>query len=442
MQNSMNPWVGRALLCVGLVVLSASGSALAQTPGAVGQPSQRLERPNQQSPFAKMAEDYDPLGVRVGSFRLFPTLELDEVYNDNVYAVPSSQGKTSSFIQIIKPSLNLRSDWSRHMLNFFANGAFGIYATDSLNNYQDFAVGGDGRVDIQREWNVYGGASFNRRHEDRGSPNTVSTSTSPPNMYNQVIGNVGYFQAFNRFSARLDGRVDNYNFVNQGPGPAAGTIFNSDRNRTEFREAARFAYEFSPGYSFWVRGSLNQRQYVNNPDSLGFYHNSNGWDAVGGLAVDFGGITSIEVFAGYVAQYYVDSRFPAVTAPTFGLTAYWNPRREIWIKPFVRRTVEESSLAATSAYLNTAAGVDVDYYLRPNVRLEGHFDYSIADYNAASGSGNTRYDQYITGRIGVKYLPTRNFWIGPSYQYTNRNSNFANSGYDQNIIMIRLGAQL
>lgn len=437
----------RALLAsTATLALIASGvteTAMAQTAtGAPGRPVTPTERPDPRSPAARAAENYDPVGVPVGSFRLFPELELGEAYNDNIYAVSNATGKTGSFIQYIRPKLDLRSDWNQHQLNFFAKGNFGIYSVDSLNNFWDFGVGTDGRLDIQRDWNIYGGGSFNRLHEDRGAPNTVTTVNVPPNMYNQIAANVGYFQQFNRFSVRLDARMDNYYFINEGPGIAAGTIPNWDRNRTEFREAARFGYEFSPGFSVWTRGSLNQRTYQYTVDVLGYTHNSDGWDVVGGVTIDLGGITSIEAFAGYVQQNYKDPRFPQVSAPTFGLAAYWNPMRELWVKPFVRRTVEDSALNSTSSYLNTAMGLDVEYRVRPNIRLDGHFDYSIADYSAATNSGAQRYDQYITFRAGVQYLPTPNFFIGPTYQFVHRSSSVANSDYDQNLIMLRLGTRI
>jgi hypothetical protein len=38
-------------------------------------------------------------------------------------------------------------------------------------------------------------------------------------------------------------------------------------------------------------------------------------------------------------------------------------------------------------------GVDVDYALRPNVKVTGRFDYATADYNSVSG-GN-RFGQYF-----------------------------------------------
>jgi hypothetical protein len=430
-----------AVACAcGLAIEEAQAQYDAVGSGQVGPPGAREERQDQRAPAARAAEDYSPTGVPVGSFRLFPVLELDEVYNDNIYAASNATGKIGSFIQLIKPSLDLRSDWNNHMLNFFARGTFGFTAVNNTENFQDFSFGTDGRFDIQRDWNVYGGGSFSRLHEDRGTPNVV-TSAFEPNKYNQLAGNIGYFQRFNRLSMRLDARIDNYSFVNSGPGPAAGVISNFDRDRTEWREALRVGYDFSPGYQVWARGSLNQRNYNNTVDSQGFTHNSSGYDIVGGVAVDLGGITSFEAFAGYIHQDYRDPRYPVVQGVAFGLTGYWNPIRELFVKPFVRRTIEDSALLGTSAYLNTAAGLDVDYRVRPNVKIDGHFDYSVADYSVSSATAG-RYDQYITFRTGVLYYPTREFFVGPSYQFTHRTSNGVNSDFDQNLIMLRLGARL
>ena len=438
---------GRLVLLVGVAALAcgiavAGAEVNAQVPGAVGQPGTRPERPDVRSDAAKAAENYDPRGVQLGSFKLFPTLELDEIYNDNIYAVPSTTGTTGSFIQQIKPTLDLRSDWSVHMLNAYAKAGLGFYSVDSAyNNFQDASVGTDGRYDIQRDWNVYGGASWNRRHEERGAPNTVTTAGLPVTVYNQSIANTGYFQKFNRFSARLDGRLDNYNYFNNGLGPANGVIPNSDRDRNEFREAARVGYEFAPGYEVWTRGSLNQRTYF-QLDSSGLNRSSWGWDLFGGITIDLGGITSIEAFAGYLQQTYASSNFANVSAPTFGLTGYWNPIRELLVKPFVRRTVEDSALTSSAAFISTSGGLDLDYHMRPNIRLTAHGDYAVADYLPAFGTPGNRYDQYWTFRAGAQYLFTENFYIGPTYQYITRNSNQPGSNYGQNVIMLRLGARM
>src|SRR5262249_37873634 len=161
----------------------------------------------------------------------------------------------------------------------------------------------------------------------------------------------------------------------------------------------------------WARGSLNQRQYATSPDVNGFFHNSYGYDVVGGIAIDFGGITSVEAFAGYIQQTYYDPRYSPVSVPTFGLTGYWNPLKEFLIKPFIRRTVDDTALSTAAAYIWTSYGVDANYDIRPNIRAEGHFDYGTANYLPQAGVATTEYDQYITARLGVMYLPTRNFFV-------------------------------
>jgi hypothetical protein len=328
------------------------------------------------------------------------------------------------------------------MLHAYAKGGFGLYSVNpQLNNYQDASVGADGRLDIQRNWNVYGGASWNRRHDEFGTPNTPTGLGLPVTIYNQTTANVGYFQTFNRLNVRLDGRYDNYNFFNNGLGPAQGVIPNSDRNRDEWREALRFGYEFSPGYEVWVRGSLNQRRYF-QLDTSGLDRSSNGFDVVGGMIVDLSGITAVEIFAGYLQQTYVSGQFATISTPTFGLTGYWNPIRDLWVKPFIRRTVDDSAFTGSAAYLSTTGGLDVNYHVRPNVRVDAHADYAVADYSALSAGGSNQYDQYVTLRAGLMYLPTPNFFVGPVYQFITRSSNQFNGDYNQNVVMLRLGARL
>ncbi|MFO1086503.1 MAG: outer membrane beta-barrel protein [Reyranellaceae bacterium] len=426
------------------VALGASSVAVAQVPGAVGQPTQRPERPDDRPPAAvRQAENYTTKDIPVGSFRLYAGLEADQSFNDNIYATSPATGTVPAFIEVISPSFSLKSDWSNHMLNLFAMGRIGLYSIDSsLNNYQDVSVGGTGRFDIQRNSNVYGGASWNRMHEVIGAPNTPTAPGIPVTVFNLTSANVGYFQKFNRLSARLDGRFDNYAYQDNGLGPAQGVLPNTDRNRSEWREALRLGYEFTHGYEVWARGSLNQRRYFQT-DSTVLDRSSNGFDFVAGVLLDFGSITSMELFAGYMQQNYVSGQFGTISAPTFGLRGYWNPMHDLMVKPFVRRVVEDSAFINSAAFISTSAGLDINYLMRPNIQIDSHASYAIADYTATSGgTPGTPYEQYVTLRIGAVYFPTENFYVGPSYQFIHRTSNQFNSNYNQNLIMIRMGARL
>src|SRR5215468_11174351 len=148
MKSGMLMKTGRLPSACRVAVLAiAAGASVTEAaaqivPGAVGQPQQRYERPDERSPAVRESENYDAKGVRLGGYKLFATLEADEVFNDNIYATSNATGKQASFIQLINPTLELKSDWTNHMLNAYAKGGFGLYSVNSsLNNYQDASIG-------------------------------------------------------------------------------------------------------------------------------------------------------------------------------------------------------------------------------------------------------------------------------------------------------------
>ena len=89
----------------------------------------------------------DPQGTRLGLFFLFPRAELDETYNDNIFATPT---KSSDFITTLAPSFDLLSNWTQDALNLHAGGAFGTYASHSSENYQDAFASADGRLILMK----------------------------------------------------------------------------------------------------------------------------------------------------------------------------------------------------------------------------------------------------------------------------------------------------
>ena len=126
----------------------------------------------------------------------------------------------------------------------------------------------------------------------------------------------------------------------------------------------------------------------------------------------------------------------------FGLTGYWNPIRQLWVKPFIRRTVVDSSYTSSAAYISTTGGLDVNYYWKPNIRLDGSASYLAADYTPFSTGPSAPYQQYWTFSAGVMYLLSRHFYVGPVYQFVYGTSDQFGGDYDQNVIMVRLGARL
>ena len=101
----------------------------------------------------------------MGSFFLFPRAELDETYNDNIFATPNQ--KSSDFITTLAPSFDLLSNWNQDALNLHAGAAIGTYASHSSENFQDAFASADGRLDIDEGRQAYGGLQISKQHEVR-----------------------------------------------------------------------------------------------------------------------------------------------------------------------------------------------------------------------------------------------------------------------------------
>ena len=72
----------------------------------------------------------------LNSFLLRPNLELDLLFDDNIFRTL----KNAEFdrIHIIRPSLTVESNWLNHGLVLRAGGEFGLHEDFEDENYEDY----------------------------------------------------------------------------------------------------------------------------------------------------------------------------------------------------------------------------------------------------------------------------------------------------------------
>ncbi|MCP4008968.1 MAG: outer membrane beta-barrel protein, partial [Proteobacteria bacterium] len=132
------------------------------------------------SSHVAFAEDsgYAPLGIHMGSFYLFPKVEIGVGYDDNVYRLPDenaqatgsfASGPTSDTAVTGKASITANSDWNRHALNGLASVDLGKYSEQSNEDFGNYAVGGSGRLDIKRGSYATAKIGFRHQNESRTS---------------------------------------------------------------------------------------------------------------------------------------------------------------------------------------------------------------------------------------------------------------------------------
>lgn len=427
----MRQYFGAATAALSVGLLLSSVGAEAQTPPRASQDAQSpTEVERGETVTGRRRPDYDPVGVRLGGFMLYPELGLQESYNSNVYATRTNE--KSDFITSIEPALDLRSNWNNHALNLHADARAVRYADYNSENFTDYTLSADGRVDVLRDFRLFAGAGYQLRHEPRSSPD--NQGGTEPTEYSVTGANLGVEKEFNRLSFRLDGKAEQYEYDNVRN--AAGTVLDqSGRDRDQYEMSLKSGYEIAPLRRVYLLTSYNTREY----DKLtgGFNRDSDGYLVAVGAEYDLTGLIFLDAYAGYRRQDYDDVRLGEISGWASGVKVTWNVTRLTTITGTLDRDIEETTQARSPGYFQTKAELRADHELLRNLILTASLGYQNDDFQ-----GISRTDDYYLAGLGAKYLINRNFSLSGGYGYRTRESSVANSDFDENVVMLRLSSHL
>lgn len=397
---------------------------------------QAEEIPRGDTVLTRPRPDYDPVGVTMGGFILYSDVDVQESYNSNVFYTPNNP--KGDFITSVNPSVDLKSNWGEHALNFHGDIDNVTYAKNSVNNFFDYSVSSDGRLDIYNDARLYGGVGYAVRHLPIYSPNNVA-GTQAPVQYSDLSGNIAGEKEFNRLSFRLDGNYDSYRYNDAVLTAAAGGGISrqSLEDYDEEKVSLRTGYEIVPGRQVYVLTAGDFRNYANSTDLTGYNRTSTGYTLAVGTRYDLTGITFIDGYVGYRQQMYSDSRLPTMSGPAAGLQLTWNVTPLTTVTGSVTRDVQETILAGSSGYFSTLSQVKVDHELLRNLLLNASLGYENDDF-----SGINRTDNYYLAGIGAKYLINHNFWGSLGYNFAHRDSTAAGTNFDDHVILARVSAHL
>lgn len=382
---------------------------------------------------SRTPQEFAPVGIRMGVFDLMPVLDVTETYSDNIYRTQT--GKKDDFITTISPQVQLKSDWARHELDFLASADVLKYANHDAENHENLNLAGDGRVDITKDMNAYAGVAYHQLYEDRGSPN--DTSGLHPQKYNLASTNVGFFNAFNRLSVRLDARADQYTYADLAT--STGITREVDRNRLDTQGTARLGYDTLTGWEPFVRFNAINSDYRTARDRNGFNKDSNGYEVDVGTAMSLSGIWAGEAFVGYLEREFDDARLAKVEDPTFGVTLTANATPLTSVNFIVNRTIGDSITSGTSSLTNTFYGVSADTEVMRNLVLGAGANLNHTDYN-----GISRQDDVTTLGTRARYFISTNFSLGPEISYVTRDAQQSGgqNDYQNWIFLLRLSGKI
>lgn len=419
--------IGFAALVAGAVLLTVPDRAAAQ---------EGLTGPTQGNPYSirnRARPDYDPEGLPVGSFLVFPSFELGEVYDTNVFRTETNE--SDDFITTYAPSINVVSDWNNHAVAFGATANGGVFADNSDENYFDYGFFAAGRLDVRRSTRVGAFVSWDHLHEDRGSPEDVNGDE--PTEFDEFRTGVNATTTQGRFTIFLGGEYSHLTFENVTAGGGTMMVNNADRDQSAVEGTARVDYNVSPGYAIFVLGSYIDVSYDNTPDDAGRVRDNNGWRADAGVAFEITETFSGDVYGGYIQRYYDDPTFADTDSFDLGGDIYWSITPLTTARLVLERSFVETTQAGASSILETSGVIEVEHELLRNVILGANVGLTNFDYE-----GITREDDVWGFGVDGVYLINRNFYAGGRAQYTNRDSNAPTESFEDIEVGVFVGAQM
>ena len=193
-------------------------------------------------PSVPLQDAFEPIGLRVGSLLLKPSLDVTRGHDSNPTHQPN--GKGSAFTTV-EPALKLQSDWARHEFRVDLRGAFSNYDSQSQLNAPLADAKSFARFDVTRDTKINLDSRFFLSTDYPGSPNLPADIAKLP-IYTSYGNTLGLTQSFNHLDLTAKASVDRTKY-DESKLTDGTTSSNHDRDYSQYAGAARASYEVFPG---------------------------------------------------------------------------------------------------------------------------------------------------------------------------------------------------
>ena len=360
-----------------------------------------------------------PHGIHRGGYTYYPSFNYLMGYNDNILATENN--KESSRISEYTPAIAAVSDWNRHSLNFNASASIGKNHRFSSENYTDWILEANGRVDIRHDMELFAGASVGHEHVDRTAPD--ETRVIEPTEYDQSRLYARYRQNFGRFAAGVN-MSRTRNVYDDGKAIRFGvpvTVDNSDRDRTQTRIRLRGSYNYVGSQSVFVSIESFDRDYDENNPFGGIDRSSSGLEILIGQAFDYHGILLGEISIGYRRQDY-EGFLPDIESPIAKASVLWNITDLTTLNIGLDHDIVDAIQLFYSGYQSTTLSLGLDHELRRDLTLNLTLAHTRDDFESVDPFDRKDSTYYLAA--GSTYKMNRNLYFSLNLIHENRDSDF------------------
>lgn len=413
----------------------AAGDAAAEetaiTAGDARSGEEALVQETAEQAAETLTKPYDPIGIRLGSFLLFPELTTGVLHTDNVLI--TTRDPISDHALFLTPRLKAYSNWSRHYLEANLGADQSYYSEFDIQDDNSYNIDLLGRLDVTRRTQIESTFEHERTLEDIDSVSAVQGAADRTPIIT-LGGSTQLQHRFNRLTASLRGGITEFDYEDV-PLIGGGIANNDDRDYTERKLTGRLSYAFNPEMTVFVEGSGNTHEYAQRIDDNGIVRGSDGGEVLAGVAVDLGSKLRGELAAGYARQTPDEPTFDDIAGFIFNGVLTWEPTALTTVRFEAGSNIQETTLVDSPGSLVRNAELSIQHALRQNLIAGISFGYVEEDFE-----GIDQVDtDYILGLNG-EYLFNRSVALVASYEHINSTSNVPDDDTVENIV--RVGMRL
>lgn len=376
---------------------------------------QGFDRGRNVSVLEQPRPDYDPLGIQVGSFLAFPTLQTAAGYTSNVFLVENG-AQSDGFVDI-RPGIGINSDWSQHMVMFRGDMLMRRFLSNAIRNEDRWSADLQGRLDIGSDLSISGQAQASRQYESPFNAQINASSTVLSNYdQNMLRVNAEYKAGQTRALLNVDRSVYDFNNINFPDGTVNDQ---SDRDRTIWRVVGQYEYAFTPSFSVYGQVTPQWTNYKKDLLTGGANRDSFAVRAIAGINFDVAGLMRGTLGVGYTRRNF--------DSPTYGDVdgVSVEARLDYFLSPLTtvsvaaRRIIDDANIGASAAFFENRLSARVDHELLTNLLLNGLFEYSDQNYIGVQQTSNA-----YSGALGARYFSSRRLQWDLQSTYSHRKSDF------------------
>lgn len=397
-------------------------------PASYAQPAQipRPPRPRLE------ANPYAPLGVDVGSLRLFPFVETSGGFDTNANRSAVAP-KGSTFIRA-DGGLRAISNWSAHEFRADVIGAYtkflDVDGADRPEGAARFNLRLDATRDTKFDFELRGTLTTQRP----GSPEVNAAVVGRPPIFTYGASG-GVTRNFGRLEATIAGLIDRTSY--EDGRLSNGNIVPLSRDDfTSYGVRGRLGYEITPGVKPFIEVTADTRQRDNPVDGAGFQRNSTGLNVRAGSTFEITRTLTGEVSAGWLDRKYADGRLPELRGATIDASLVWTATPLTTVTLRAATAARETTLANSSGYLSRRVSLEVSHALLRNLTLGGVAQFQNDKYQGIALTQDT-----FTGTLKLEYALTRSVVFKGSFTHERLKSSVPGADYTANVYLLGLRLQ-